>query len=188
MTMLRISSKSPQCGNSGRKSNIKPITIKRFMVARKRYAIARKQQAALASDPNERAELVDQWHYHDSEFQECDKLVRSLTPQRPHPNVQKANYQDQEFYKREGANGAAAMNKMHDFLVARGWTPYAPATIEGARTGVQMYGKDSSISGLPPVQYDPGEQVPTRDEAAQMSGFKDYATLYAELRRQGRVK
>jgi hypothetical protein len=51
-----------------------------------------------------------------------------------------------------------------------------------------MYGRDSSISGLPPVTYDSNEQLPDRDEAARISGFKSYADLYAELRRQGRVK
>jgi len=68
------------------------------------------RQAATTSDPNERAELVDQWHYHDAEYQECNNRVKELTPQHLPPNVVRTNYQDQEFYKREGQNGADGMN------------------------------------------------------------------------------
>src|SRR5262245_25478487 len=38
------------------------------------------QEAALTTDPNERAELVDQWHYHDAEVQRCKQQIRELTP------------------------------------------------------------------------------------------------------------
>src|SRR5262245_22743534 len=146
------------------------------------------QQAARTSDPNERAELADQWHYHDAEYQECDNEVRRLTPQQPNPNLVRAAQQDQVFYRREGQNGINAMDKAHNYLVSRGWPSCAPRTLQGARDLVQMYGSDSRISGVAPVRYDPNEQIMTRDEAARISGFKDYATLYAELKRQGRVK
>jgi len=146
------------------------------------------RQSALTNDPSEQEQLKHDWHYYDAEVQRCEQDIRERTPQQLPPSIQRANYQDQEFYKREGQNGAAAMNKAHEYLVSRGWPSYAAGTIEGARTMVQMYGGDSRISGLPPVRYDPNEQTMTRDEAARISGFKDYATLYQELRRQGRVK
>jgi len=146
------------------------------------------QQYALTSDPAEHEQLKHDWHYYDAEVQRCEQDIRARTPQPRNPNIDRANYQDQEFYRREGQNGAAAMRKGHDYLVSRGWAPGTPQTIEGTRTLVEMYGKDPNISGLPPVRYEPSEQMPTRDEAAQMSGFKDYVSLYQELKRQGRVK
>jgi hypothetical protein len=72
--------------------------------------------------------------------------------------------------------------------VFSGWPPYTRQTIEGARTMVEMYGRDPQISGLPPMRYDFNEQMPDRDEAARISGFKNHADLYQELKRQGRVK
>jgi len=146
------------------------------------------RQSALTNDPSEQEQLKHDWHYYDAEVQRCEQDIRARTPQQINPNVARANYQDQEFYRREGQNGANAMTKAHNYLASTGnWVPYAPQTIEGARTLVEMYGRDSQISGLPPVRYEASEQMPTHDEAAQMSGFKDHASLYKELKRQGRV-
>src|SRR5262249_27257340 len=105
------------------------------------------RQAALTNDPAEREQLKQDWHYYDTEYQECENEVIKRTPQQLNPNVARANYQDQEFYRREGQNGAAAMTKAHNYLASTGnWVPYAPQTIEGARTLVEMYGRDSQIS------------------------------------------
>jgi hypothetical protein len=153
------------------------------------------RQAAVASDPDEREQLREQWYYHDAEFQECDAEVRKRTPRQTPESVKRANYQDQEFYRREGQNGVAAMRKAHDYLVACGRAPYAPATIEDSRTMLEMYGQDSSISGLPPVRYDPNEQTPDWKEIAHRNNpgrnnaekEQNYLNLYNRAKALGKI-
>jgi len=110
------------------------------------------QQAACTNDPDERAQLMNDWYYHDGEYQACDNEVRRLTPPQVNPTVQRFAQQDAAFYQREGQNGLAAMDKAHAYLVSRGWPSGTAQTLRGARDLVQMYGGDSRISGLPPVR------------------------------------
>src|SRR5262249_11933511 len=111
------------------------------------------QQAACTNDPDEHAQLMNDWHYHDGEYQACDNEVRRLTPPQINPTVQRFAREDQAFYQREGQNGLAAMDRAHAYLVSRGWPSGTARTLQGARDLVGMYGQDSRISGLPPVRY-----------------------------------
>src|SRR5262249_51622575 len=74
------------------------------------------RQAATTSDPEEREQLRGDWHYYDAEVQRCEQDIRARTPQQPHPNAVRANWEDRSFYQREGQNGANAMNTAHNYL------------------------------------------------------------------------
>src|SRR5262249_62369651 len=74
------------------------------------------QQAACTNDLDERAQLMNDWHYHDGEYQVCDNEVRRLTPPQVNPTVQRYAHKDAAFCQREGQNGLATMPRAHAYL------------------------------------------------------------------------
>src|SRR5262245_33335559 len=147
------------------------------------------QAAARTNDPDERQQLMDEWHVADGEFLACSKEIQRLTPPPINPTVQRFAREDQAFYQREGQNGLAAMDRAHAYLVSRGWPSGTARTLQGARDLVGMYGQDSRISGLPPVRYDENERALDWKEAAAASGLSEQSYLHAynTLKKQGRV-
>src|SRR5262245_4333427 len=66
-------------------------------------ALLRRQEieheAARTADPDERQQLMNEWHAADQEFIACGREVQRLTPPQVNPVVQRFAREDQAFYQ-----------------------------------------------------------------------------------------
>src|SRR5262245_42840965 len=76
------------------------------------------QEAAVETDPNEKAALVDSWHYYDSEVPRCEQDIQRLTPPQANPRQVKFMQRRAPFIERHGQQAVAAMDMAHRYATA----------------------------------------------------------------------
>jgi hypothetical protein len=123
-------------------------------------------QATRTSDPAEREQLKDDWHYFDAEVQRCESDIQRMTPPPP-PDPQAVDYlrRRQPFIQKYGQQAVQAIDLAHNHLMRSGnWKPNSPEYFQGMDTLLEMYGPSYGL------RFDPNEIALTADEACKISG------------------
>src|SRR5262245_3139108 len=147
------------------------------------------RQAATIADPNERAQLTDDWHYYDAEVQRCEADMRRLNPpqQQMDPRTVRFIQERKPFVERYGYAGAQqAWGLAHNHLTRPGaakWDVNSPEYFKAVDELVEMYGPQYGY------RFDPSSDVQlTPNEAAEISGLspRQYNQASQELAKQKR--
>src|SRR5262249_21361846 len=142
------------------------------------------RQSATSFDDDERAQLVDQWHYYDAELQRCEADMQRLNPQRQQADPRMAEFVRRRtpFVQRHGAAAYQAMDMAHRYATAprnphptpegvgagahgMGLQPNTQAYFDAMDSLLTMYAKDYGL------RYDPDEKLLTANQACKMSGI-----------------
>src|SRR5262245_1270013 len=148
-------------------------------------------EAARTTDPNEQAELVDQWHYHDAEVQRCEQQIRELTPPpQADPRMVEFTRRISPWIEKHGTAGIQKLEMLHNYATrprhpyadpqkvangthGAGLRPGTRAYFDFMRNGMETYGAGE---GMP---YDRGMDLPHWREIARDSGLSDQAYVHA---------
>jgi len=159
------------------------------------------RQAAVTTDPAEREELKNQWHYYDAEVQRCEEDIAARTPQQPQYSQADINFlqRKQAFREKYGQAADQAIQLAHRRAVmprnpnancltdplsyGHGLRPGTPAYYRAVEAELETNGH------LVGVDYDKATDLPSWKEAARASGIdeRSYADAYHRLKKDGRV-
>jgi hypothetical protein len=128
------------------------------------------RQAAVEADPEVRAQLRDDWHYHDAQVQSCEAEIAKLRgPPPPDPRAVQYLQQRKPFFDKYGQQAAQAVDLAHQHLTRpgnAGWKVNSPEYFRALDTLLQMYAPNYGM------RFDPNSDImPTPNDAAEMSNL-----------------
>jgi hypothetical protein len=145
------------------------------------------RQAAVETDPDERARLTDAWHYYDAEVQRCEADIQRLTPPQYHPKDVSLIQKNANYFQKHPQRGAQAAHYVTNLVQRIGITPDHPEYEDMMHRGMEFYGERFN------APYDRNNELLTPNEVAKMSfgddpnAAKRYNNAVRELTAQGRL-